>query len=318
MDKSLISEEKEKKIILGTIPPEPINIELQLSYKCNAKCIMCDMEYRDKSKELSLNQLINLIDCLKKLGNKMIILTGGEPFLRKDIYQIIKYANNKEILVTIHTNGLLINKQNIHLLSGLNINTINVSLHYPSKKQDAICNVSGAYKKIVNSINLLKKQLKNETKINLRCVLTKQNYTHIKDFEHLLNKTNVDSIKFIFARPLEKNSNDKIFLNKDEKKVAIKLIKDLSKKTSVLVKPPQIKLLKNTKCLCSKLRATITPNGNVIPSCYCENIIFGNINTTSFEKIWFSEKANKIRTKHCLDCQQSLNQNLNQKYLVKK
>ena len=314
MDETLLTDEIKKEVILNEKAPFPINVELQLTYKCNANCLMCDMNTRDKKEELALTKVLSLIDELKRMGTKMLILTGGEPFVRSDIFEIINYCNKNKILVSIHTNATLIDNYTIARLTGLKIHTINISLHHPSKKHDELNNLPGSFEKVVNAINLIKQNF-TATHIKLRCVLSNVNYLDIINFESLYGKAKFDSLKFIFARPLKQTKNLGIFLNKQQKIIALAQIAKLKSSAPFIVKEPKQDFISPTKCLSSFFRSTITPNGNVIPSCYCEDTIMGNINQNSFEEIWLGDKAKKIRTSFCNDCQQSFNQELNKEYV---
>lgn len=323
MNKELLSGKLENQILCGDSPPTPLSVEWQLTYRCNAKCVMCDMHLRDKTGELSTLQVVKVIKELKELGCKMITLSGGEPFLRTDLFEIIKYCNKKGVLVAIHTNGLLINSSNINKLAKLKVHSINISLHHPSSRQDEVCLVKGSFEKIVKSIYLIKKNM-SQTKVNVRCVLTKNNYKSIEGFSEVWNKAEFDSLKFLFVRAPAFNKNSELSLTKRQIKDTVKRIKDYYFVAPFKVKIPYIsgtpfdsKKVRPAECLSSYFRITITPTGNVIPSCYCENIVLGNVKKESFEDIWIGEKAEDIRHKtipFCKNCEQRQNLELNKKY----
>ena len=93
-------------------PPDSVSIIITNS--CNLKCMMCDFwkDIQPASGGLTLNELKALFDDLKGLGTRMVQLTGGEPFLRKDLVQILREAKGRGLETAAVTNGTLINDEN--------------------------------------------------------------------------------------------------------------------------------------------------------------------------------------------------------------
>src|SRR3990172_10527734 len=87
----------------------PSLISWNLTKKCNLRCPHCYMEAGQAAEnELTTDECLELIGEMKALGTEMLILTGGEPLLRKDIYEIARYASDQRIWVVMGTNGVLI------------------------------------------------------------------------------------------------------------------------------------------------------------------------------------------------------------------
>ena len=88
----------------------PSLVSWNLTKRCNLRCPHCYLEAGVKSEhELSTTECLGLIDEMAGLGTEMLILTGGEPLLRKDIYDIASYASQRGIWVVMGTNGVLVN-----------------------------------------------------------------------------------------------------------------------------------------------------------------------------------------------------------------
>lgn len=77
--------------------------------RCNSKCPMCDIPSRVED-DLPTADLKGLVDQFMELGTSGIGITGGEPLLRKDIFEIVAHARSHRIPVTLNTNGLLLNR----------------------------------------------------------------------------------------------------------------------------------------------------------------------------------------------------------------
>jgi len=107
----------------------PRTVHFDITKKCNSNCIYCLATELMKGKEdLSTETILNVISQLPDLGAWLLILSGGEPFIRKDIFEILKYTDDLEILTQILTNGTLITKDVAKKLSKINRLFFQVSL----------------------------------------------------------------------------------------------------------------------------------------------------------------------------------------------
>ena len=121
--------EKQKQ---GKIPKNyltaPFRVFYDITYKCNLRCKHCFTNSGvENDKELSLNEKINLVEQLYDLGVERVSIAGGEPFASGDIYKFVEKCNDKEIDVSISTNGTYFNKDTIAKINELNIKNITVS-----------------------------------------------------------------------------------------------------------------------------------------------------------------------------------------------
>lgn len=107
----------------------PSLISWNLTKKCNLKCPHCYMEAgRRAENELSTSECLALIDELKALGTEMLILTGGEPLLRKDIFEIACYASQHGIWVVMGTNGVLVNDRVAEKMVACGVKGVGISI----------------------------------------------------------------------------------------------------------------------------------------------------------------------------------------------
>ncbi len=92
---------------LGTKIILPINYTVSVTYRCNSRCKTCNI-YKDKVEEFTVEEYKKIF---KKIGKSAywITISGGEPFLRRDLYEIIAaiYKYSKPKIINIPTNGLL-------------------------------------------------------------------------------------------------------------------------------------------------------------------------------------------------------------------
>ena len=89
----------------------PLDATLILTNRCNNNCVYCQIPKNLKCDELNTEQVKKIIHELKKIGIWRISLSGGEPLIRDDIKEIIDYCHEKDIFVSLNTNGKLVKKR---------------------------------------------------------------------------------------------------------------------------------------------------------------------------------------------------------------
>lgn len=130
----------------------PEMIVWELTRKCNASCIHCGSDAGSARKnELSLEEAINLINELKNAGTSFIYLSGGEPTLRSDFYDIIKCIKTLGMDYGFITNGL--NALNYGFLKEYLPESIGLSVDGTEKTHDSIRRAPNAYKRTWRTIN---------------------------------------------------------------------------------------------------------------------------------------------------------------------
>ena len=134
----------------------PLKIPLNITRKCNLKCKHCFNDAGNlDSEELTTAELFRLINQMRESGTFFLTIGGGEPLLREDLFEVIKYARENFIAVSIVTNGLLLNEEIVKKLNTLNLDTITVSIDGLEKNHDQIRG-EGSFKKAINKIKILR------------------------------------------------------------------------------------------------------------------------------------------------------------------
>ncbi|MFH0862972.1 MAG: radical SAM protein [Candidatus Altiarchaeota archaeon] len=118
-----------------------------VSWRCNARCVMCDIWRKKSSSEMDLGQISSVFSKLGRLD--ALRLTGGEPFLRPDIGQIIDAADSiiRPGMVHITSNGLLTSKivDTVKSLKRTDNLHVKISLDYPDQRHDRLRGIEGAF-----------------------------------------------------------------------------------------------------------------------------------------------------------------------------
>ena len=144
---------------MSQVNAKPCSVQMAITYKCNLRCLHCDIWKSQKVEELSANQWIRSIKKLKSwLGPFRLDISGGEPFLRKDIFDIVDFCDKNEIQSVITTNSMLLNPGYIKRLSKIKSLTLNISLDgINPETHDYLRNAKGTYEKIMDVFLQFKK-----------------------------------------------------------------------------------------------------------------------------------------------------------------
>lgn len=147
----------------------PLSGNLALTHRCSVRCLHCylgkEVSARENiHKELLTRQWKNIIDDITRAGCLYLLITGGEPLVRKDFKEIYRHAKNNGLLVTLFTNGMLIDDDMVKFLHHYPPKTVEITLYGATPgTHEKITRVKGSYEKTLEGINKLMRQ-----KINVR------------------------------------------------------------------------------------------------------------------------------------------------------
>jgi MoaA/NifB/PqqE/SkfB family radical SAM enzyme len=187
---------------------KPVVTNLDLTYSCPLHCISCRRgSRRAYEDELQLRDYRKIFQELSDMAIRSVVISGGEPFMRKDIFKILRESIANNISPHIVTNGFLLNRHKIKTLGQIGINSLSISLNSSDERiHDATRGVKGSFNRIISAIPELKKA---KIKIILFTLILRQNLDTIPDLI-LWAKENDLHIKFqMFVSP------DLMFYTKD-------------------------------------------------------------------------------------------------------
>lgn len=160
----------------------PFYIQFFINSRCNLKCKMCNIVKSNKEyKEVSLDDIRKIVKNLVKIGAGVVLLTGGEPFLREDLPEIVKIFIENGLNVRLQTAGLTTRKEALKACVEAGAKDICVSLDsLDEEKQDFINGVKGSWKKAIQTIANISELFPVKGKVcALGCVLSSYNLEEI-------------------------------------------------------------------------------------------------------------------------------------------
>jgi len=273
---------------------------IAVTYRCNAHCTMC-YTWRhpsDKKLEISAKDLVSLPQMIR------LNVTGGEPFLKDDLGEILEVVKKKARRVVISTNGFL-TKRTLEVMSRHKDVGIRISVDGMEEVHDAIRGFKGANQKSLETLRGLKDLgLKD---LGIAVTISDQNATDLVPLFRLAEREGVELATAVLHNAYYFHKEDNVIVNKEFVGEEIRKLmtaylgsshpKDWFRAyfTQGLVDHVNGKP-RTLKCTMATDSFFVDPFGYVRP-CNVMNLPFGNIKEKSFQEIWAGPEAEEARKK---------------------
>ncbi len=210
---------------------KPFLIVFDVTKRCNSKCNMCSIwKHPSKLKdELTLKQIKKIFNELHSFGIKQVLLQGGEPLLRKDIFEIIKLLINIGLKPSLITNGLLLDKKTAIKLSRLKCN---VTISFDSLKKERYLKIRGVdlFERVKKNIQFASKIKQKKGNWFLNATISELNQDEIIKLYDFSRKHGFGFFAFPYNYAINKASaKDDVLIFKNKKKIINSFNKLLNK-----------------------------------------------------------------------------------------
>lgn len=295
---------------------KPRMIQFPVCDRCNSRCIMCNRWEKKADKEISIQKIREVFsrDLFSRIED--VSLHGGEPTLRKDlpeICEIIVDSCPRLLRLWISTNGFgtkriekrvsaiqdILRSRNFPALS------INVSIDGLEEVHDKIRGIKGGFKQCIETIKMLKRLSDSyPIEISMGTVIQPLNVHQIADIERLAQSLDipVGFQPLMFDKFFSISGESELDFSKEgikefKKVIETKLSK--GKSTTSLYWCQFLSMMNGSDrklpCAFDRYVFSLYPTGEVLPCSREDWIQFGNVYKEDPEKIWFGDKAKKIR-----------------------
>lgn len=177
-----------------SLPPESVNI--YPTDRCNLTCSMCFQRLRPHHNELPIETWYDIIDRLARFKPR-IHLSGGEPFIYKDIIKLITRIKEHGLFLTITTNGTSL-KEHAEWLVRQRVNRIHLSLDGPRDIHDSIRGVPGTYDRLIAGIKELTAHRKGALPtIRINSMINMRNITAMRDVMKVSEQFDPECVQFL-------------------------------------------------------------------------------------------------------------------------
>ncbi len=295
----------------------PISFSIEPTNHCNLKCPECPSGLGELTRPLGLLKLPEfkkLVDEIKNKSFYIQLFFQGEPYVNKQLPEMIDYAQENNLYISISTNGLLFNEKKIEKVLQSAPDKLIFSLDGLDEESYQNYRVGGTFKKADKSIRLLirkKKELKlKKPFVELQFIVMKQNEHMIDEVFEYGNDVGVDKV-VLKTMQVSSYENALHFLpnNKDYSRYEIS-------NDSYKIKGE----LKN-HCFALWRTSVVTWDGKVVPCCFDKDANFelGKLNGINFREIWKSPDYQNFRSKvllnrkgvsMCINCTEGLKVNI--------
>ncbi len=291
---------REKRIIT--------DVNFEVTYRCNLSCRICYLAH-DHRNELTTGEIKNVLDQLARENCLFLTITGGEPLLRNDIFEILDYATDNGFAVSLKTNGTLLDNKLAQRFKEINLVRIDISLLGGNARvHDSITGISGSFEQALSAIKALKKA---NLKVHVMSVITRGHIEEMSKIEKLCEELGVDDhtfTSFIYPCSDGNSSPTEYRLTDHELHGYYKFLK-VAPGCNQDIKTPDDVLL---DCGSGRNVISITPEGKVVP-CISLPIELGDLRQQTVHEILKSGKLNQIidqtslnNIKGCANCNDKL------------
>ncbi|MCM8774478.1 MAG: glycosyltransferase [Candidatus Omnitrophica bacterium] len=302
---------------------KPEFIILDITHRCNLKCNICEIRKDKPIKEFTTDEVRDLIRQSISWGVKEFVLSGGEPFVREDIFEILDFVKENNYHIGVLTNGILLNKEFIEkLLPYLICNALSLCISLDAltpEIHDSIRGTRGCFDKTFNGLRLLSgfKVKYPNINFNVISIILNENLEELLNLAKFMQSLNVNSIQF---QPLlvnnlimrERSGNAKYWVPPERIPKLDEVIDSLiefKKQNFYFVRNSEnnLRLVKKyfrgtltnreVRCLYGVKTMLIANNGDITTCFDC----YGNTRNSSLKEVWFSERAAyaRDRVKNC-------------------
>ena len=294
----------------------PTFLAYQITDSCNSRCQMCNIWEKKPKNELSSAEIEEVFSSRLFSKLRWLNLTGGEPFMRSDVFEIIQILNKLPKLegIAIPSNGFLTKRivevveKSLKILGKKKFLSVTLSIDGFEETHDEIRGVPGAYKKVMATLDellKLKKRYKNFN-VGVQPTISKKNIKEIEEFYEFMKENKTQNVGFAVTMSSDGyygNLGTKLELDKKDKKKVERFFK------KIIVNDPQyafyyLKLIdmfktgrRNFLWLGGFLSLFMNPNGDLSPCPILsedKDFYFGNGNSNA-HYAWFSKRATKIK-----------------------
>lgn len=161
----------------------PIYVQYYITARCNLACEQCNIIYSNADmREANIDEVNNIAENLSRIGVSVVLLTGGEPFIRKDLPEIVAAFSKRNIHVRMQTNGLA-TKERIKACVDAGANDISISLDSLQPDTQDIINgdFANSWEKAVQAISYVNELFPEDAFAAFGCVLAPRNFEHVPD-----------------------------------------------------------------------------------------------------------------------------------------
>lgn len=288
-------------------------IAWEITRRCNLRCVHCRSSSEMEAKghpDFSTSEAFRVIDDIASYAKPVVVLSGGEPLIRKDVFEIAQYGTDKGLRMCLATNGTLVNGEICGKIKASGIKIVSLSLDGSEESvHDDFRSQKGAFTGTINAARLFKEY---GIEFIVNSSFTRRNQEEIPKVYRLAKELGATAWYMFMIVPtgrgeeimnelISKEDYEEILdwhyqMEKDEDMMLVRptcaphyyrVVLQQSKKEGEKFRKRTLKFSTGGSkgCIAGQLICLIDVDGNVLPCSYFPKPA-GNVRETSFKEIW--------------------------------
>lgn len=270
----------------------PYRVHFVLTHKCNLACAHCYQAEHD-SEDLSTEEVFRVLGELAALGVLELVLGGGEPLARRDFWEIFEEARRLRFLVTLYTNGTLIDEERAHRLKRMGVARVSLSLHgAEARTHDAFVRRPGAFDRINRAIDLLKAQSIHVVVKTSATVLNHREIPALRERYEGRRGTTLSVNTRLFSKDDGDRSPQRLHIDEATERADVRerlLRMSRAEFDAILARAARAQASERAEqppCQAARTTFAIHPGGDVTPCVQSAGQVMGNVRRRSLSDIW--------------------------------
>jgi MoaA/NifB/PqqE/SkfB family radical SAM enzyme len=289
--------------------PYPATATLQVTTACQADCYHCSAarHKRGAQGELTTEEFKAVIRETEALGIVNIVFTGGEPLLRRDIYELVEWVDKDEAIAMMFSNGLLLSEENVEKLKAAGLFSINVSIDSPEAEEH------NSLRRVPRCFERAAEGMKRVVEAGMICGLStyatpeRLHNGEVMKLIELARQVGCHEITIFDTVPTGKllREEEHILLSEEDKAALCRLEEEWNRSRKPgephVITQAHVNGPTGAGCYAGWFQFYLTAYGEVTP-CDFTPLAFGNVREEPLEAIWDRMLSHEAYASHCDHC----------------
>jgi len=269
----------------------PLAAHLDITWRCNERCVHCYLDHDGKG-EMTTDEIKDILRQLADASTFFLSISGGEPLLRRDCFEILEYARSLRFNVKLKTNAVMIGPKEAARIRKLGIEQVQISLYsHRPEVHDAITKLPGSLRRTTEAIRHLRA---NNVKVSVTDVLMKYNHRDVKAVKQFAEELGVNFVIDPTITPMLSGDRSIMSLGISQAELEElfreeKLVGEMADHC-VPSSPVGDDILDGYSCSAGHSLAYISPFADVYP-CVQFPMPCGSLRKQTFQEIWYGSPA---------------------------
>lgn len=272
----------------------PMQATLELTYRCNERCTHCYLATYDDQADgrppLSIQEWQGILDQLADAGTFTVVLIGGEAMMHPHFWAITEHASRRAFAISLITNGLLIDDRAADRMAEIGFYDVTISLYaLKAELHDRMTSRKGSHARTLAAIDRLRARKVN---VGVNCLLTRENIDSYFELEAWAHAHGIP-VKF---DPMVTGKSDGSLGSTATRATPEQLLRFYStlKAQGRGPSPMPVSEADDPLCNAGRGKCAVNPYGDLL-TCLEVRDPIGNFREASFNQLWHSPKAQRLR-----------------------